>query len=151
MEYYSYLRNIQDLFAHVTMPCERRFSEHFTGPIEPVGAKTDYNPEPPSNRSPPIHFYGTSISCGGEKESWKRDILVADAKGLHAHQASEVYVKRIMAQDVPVARRRRFHIHMGTWKDQVAGKDSEVRATDQIRTEPEKVEERSPSRRRGRI
>ena len=38
MEYYTYLRNIQDLLSDGKTPYERRFGEPFKGPITPFGA-----------------------------------------------------------------------------------------------------------------
>ena len=42
MEYYIYLRNIQDLLSDGKTPYERRFGEPSEGPIIPFGSLVEY-------------------------------------------------------------------------------------------------------------
>ena len=44
MEWYTYLRNIQDFVAEGKTPYERRCGEPFEGPIIPFGAMVEYHP-----------------------------------------------------------------------------------------------------------
>ena len=44
MEWYCYLRNVQDLLADGKTPYERRFWERFKGPVIPSGALVEYYP-----------------------------------------------------------------------------------------------------------
>ena len=44
MEWYTYLRNIQDLLSHGKTPHERRFGKPFIGSIIPFGSLVEYLP-----------------------------------------------------------------------------------------------------------
>ena len=108
MDCYCCVRNIQDLLADWKILYERRFSEHFTGPIKQYGAKMSLIPELRKTKRGSINlarkcFQAVLREVRHMREgSWKGDILVADAEASQEHHASEVYAKRINAKEVLV-------------------------------------------------
>ena len=78
-----YLRNILDLLGDGNT-YQRRFGEHFAGPIIPIRAKVQSHPHPAKDKARlhqfvPRIFMGYAPYAGA---NWKRDMLVADAEEL---------------------------------------------------------------------
>ena len=106
MECYTYLRNIQDLLTGGKTPYERRFGKPVKGPIIPFGSLVEYLPFTAKDQFR-IHqfgkkvllglFLGYALYAGG---IWKGDVLVADLEELETMDASEIYSKRLNANDV---------------------------------------------------
>ena len=63
MEYFTYLRNIQDLLSDVKTPNERRFGEPFKGPIIPFGSLVEYYPISAQDQLR-IHQFGKKVLPG---------------------------------------------------------------------------------------
>ena len=63
MEYYCYLRNIQDLLADGKTPYERRFGIPFNGPVIPFGAMVEYHPISAKDLSR-LHQFGANVLPG---------------------------------------------------------------------------------------
>ena len=63
MECYPYLRNVQDLLADGTTPCERRVGEPFTGPMIPFGAMIEYYPTSARDQAR-LHQFGRKVLPG---------------------------------------------------------------------------------------
>ena len=106
MEWYTYLRNIQDLLSDGKIPNERRFGERVKGPTIPFGSLVEYCPISAKDQSR-IHqfgkkgfpgiFRGHSLYAGG---IWKGDMMVAHIEELEKTDASEIYSKRLNAKEV---------------------------------------------------
>ena len=105
MECCCYLRNVQDLLADGKTPCERPFK----GPVIPFGAMVDHHPSSPKDQSrihqfgkkvPPGIFLGYELIAGW---IWKGDILVADLEDLETVDASDIYPRRIKANEVLIS------------------------------------------------
>ena len=63
MEWYCYLRNIQDLLSDGKTPYERRFGKPFKGQIIPFGSLVDFHPI--SSKDPSrIHQFGAKVLPG---------------------------------------------------------------------------------------
>ena len=77
-------RNVQDLLSDGTTPYERRFEEHFSGPIIPIGANAEDHPISAKDQAR-LHQFGMNVlsgifdglRCGG---SWKGDLLVGERR-----------------------------------------------------------------------
>ena len=63
MECYTYLRSIQDLLFDGKTPDERRFGEHFKGPIIPFGSFVEYYTISAKDQSR-IHQFGKKVLPG---------------------------------------------------------------------------------------
>ena len=63
MEYFCYLRNVQDLLADGKTPYERRFGEPFKGPKNPFGAMVEYHTISPRDQSR-LHQFGKKVLPG---------------------------------------------------------------------------------------
>ena len=63
MEFFSYLRNIQDLVSDGKTPYERRFGQPFEGPIIPFGSLIEYHPITAKDQSR-IHQLGKKVLPG---------------------------------------------------------------------------------------
>ena len=96
VEFYCYLRIIQDLLSDGKTPYERRFGEPFDGAVIPCGAKVEYHPISAEDQSRlhqfgpkvlPGIFFGYELHAGG---IWKGDTLVADIEELDQMGASEI-------------------------------------------------------------
>ena len=88
LEWYCYLRNVQDLLADGKTSYERRFGESFKGPITPFGAMVECHPISPKDQARvhqlgkkvlPGIFLGYELVAG---RIWKGDILIADLEDL---------------------------------------------------------------------
>ena len=106
MEWYTYLRNVTDLFSVGKTPYERRFGKPFEGPVIPFGSLVEYHPFTAKDQSR-IHqfgkkvlpglFLGYALYAGG---IWKGDVLIADLEELETMDASEIFSKRLNAKKV---------------------------------------------------
>ena len=96
MEYYCYLRNIQDLLSDVKTPYERRFGMPFDGPVTPSGAMVEYHHISAKDpiwtasvwsKSPARKILRLCIVRG---RIWKGDIMIADIEEVETwtHQKS---------------------------------------------------------------
>ena len=106
MECYCCLRNTQDLLSDEKTPYERRFGVPFEGPIVPFGAMVEYHPIYAKDQSR-LHQFGSKVLPGiflghalHAGRIWKGDILVADIEELEQMDASEIYAKRLNANEV---------------------------------------------------
>ena len=111
-------------------PYERRFGQPFKGPIIPFGSLVEYHPITSKDQSR-IHqfekkvllalFLGYALYAGRGVEG---DILVADLEELETMDASEIYSKRLNAENLfsnrrwtnqtPWRRSRPENIHLDT-------------------------------------
>ena len=158
---HCYLRNVQDLLADAKTPYERRFGEPFKGPIIPFGAMVDHHPSSPKDQSR-IHQFGKKVPpgilLGYELIAgwiWKGDILVADLEDLETLDASDIYPRRIKANEVLISQEDDefiFPIADGTAK--LSKRDYDFRAPTLRREQLVRSEWRSQwrnSRRIGRV
>ena len=106
MECYCYLRNVRDLLADGTTPCERGFGESFKGPIIPFGALVEYLPITERDKAR-IHQFGKKVLPGIlpgyaliAEEICKGDILIADIEELEKLDVSEIYPRRCNAKEI---------------------------------------------------
>ena len=63
MEFYSYLRHIQDLLFDGKTPYERRFGMPFNGPVIPFGALLENHPTSANDQSR-LHQLGATVLSG---------------------------------------------------------------------------------------
>ena len=110
MEWYCYLRNIQDLLSHGKTPCERWFGIPFIGPVVPFGATVEYQLVSVKDLSRlhqlgpkvlPGVFLGYVLSAGG---IWKGDTTVGDIEEWEEMDASELHAQRLNAKEVLMKR-----------------------------------------------
>ena len=87
MEWYCYLRNIQDLFADGKTPYERRCGVAFHGPVLPFGSMVEYHPISAKGPVATASIRPNSLArffipwiCVARGRIWKGDILVADIR-----------------------------------------------------------------------
>ena len=105
MEYYCYLRNIQDLLSDGKTPYERRFGMPFNGPVIPCGAMVEYHTISAKDTTRvqfdpkvlPGIFLGYAGKAGG---IWKGDIMVTDIEELEEMDASKLHARRLSAKEV---------------------------------------------------
>ena len=110
MECHCYLRYVQDLLADGKTPYETRFGEPFKGPIIPFGAMVEYHPISTRDLSRlhefkkvlPGTFLGHELVVGG---IWKGDILIADVEDWETLDASDIYPRRINAQEILITQK----------------------------------------------
>ena len=143
MECYCYLRNVQDLVADGKTPCERRFAQPFKGPIIPFGAMVEYHPISVRDQSR-VHQFGKKVLLGIilgyeliASGIWKGDILIADLEDLEKMDPSEIYPRRIKAQEVLMTHKGDefiFPVADGTAK--WSGRDHEFREPTRRREQP---------------
>ena len=104
--FYTYLRNIQDLLSDGKTPYERCFGKPFKGPIIPFGSLVECYPISAKDQSR-IHLFGKKVLPGlfvgyalYAGRIWKGDVLVADVEELETMDASEIYSKGLNAKEV---------------------------------------------------
>ena len=116
----------------------RRFGEHFAGHIIPYGAKVEYHPKVVKDTAR-LHQFGKKVLPGiltgyapyaGQR--WKRDTLVADAEALQENRCRSL-CETHQCERSSCRRRRQI---LFPFASGVAGKDSEVRTSNQIRQGP---------------
>ena len=87
MEWYIYLRNIQDLLSDGKTPYERRFGEPVEGPIVPFHSMVEYHPQFCKKVLPGRFFDCVVIFTRRDPEE---DMLIhaetVDAKEVSTHQ-----------------------------------------------------------------
>ena len=105
MEYYIYLRNVQELLSDGKIPYERRFGTTFKESIIPFDSLFEYYPISAKDQSR-IHQFGKKIFSGlfhgcalFAGEFWKDNILIADIEELETMDVSEIYSKRLNAKE----------------------------------------------------
>ena len=105
MEYYTYLRNIADLFSDGKTPYKRRFGESFKVSINPFGTLIEYYPISAQDQSR-IHPFGKKVFPGlflgyalYARGIWKSDIIFADIEELETMDESQIYSKRLNAKE----------------------------------------------------
>ena len=104
------VRRVKESTSDGKTPYERRFGKPFKGPIIPFGSLVEYYPFSAEDQSR-IHqfgkkvlpglFLGYALYAGG---IWKGDVLIADPKELETMDASEIYSKRLNAQEVTLSK-----------------------------------------------
>ena len=106
-------------------PYERRFGQPFKGPIIPFCSLVEYHPITAKDQSRihqfgkkvlPGWFLGYALYAGG---IWKGDVLIADLEELETMDASEIYSKRLIVQEVIFShRKRRIYFSNRRWTNQ---------------------------------
>ena len=139
MECYTCLRNVTDLLSDGKTPYERRFWQPFKRPIIPFGSLVEYHPITPKDQSR-IHqfgkkvlpglFLGYALYAGG---IWKGDVLVADIEELEAMNASEIYSKRLNAEEVIFQKKKDFVFPIADGRTKTLGGDQDLRTSTLIR------------------
>ena len=102
MEFYFYLRHIQDLLFDGKTPYERRFGMPFNGPVIPFGALLENHPTSANDQSR-LHQFGSKslvrffsrLCIIRERES-----MVADIEKLEKMDAPGLHARRINAKEV---------------------------------------------------
>ena len=148
MEFYCYLRRIQDLLSNGKTPYERRFGMPLNGPVIPFGAMVEYHPISANDLSRlhqfcpkvlPSIFLGYALYAEG---IWKGDIMVADIEELEEMDVSELHARRLNAKEVLTPQRSgqfTFPVADGTVK--LSGRDQRLRSPAWIRDSPDQREE----------
>ena len=143
MECYTYLRNVTDVLSDGKTPHERRFGQHFKGPIIPFGSLVEYHPITAKDQSR-IHqfgkkvlpglFLGYALYTGGIS---KGDVLVADLEELETMDASEIYSKRLNAKEVIFPKEKgEFIFPIADGRIKTLGGDQELRTSTLVRHRP---------------
>ena len=142
MECYTYLRNVADLLSDGKTPYERRFGKPFEGPIIPFGSLVEYHPITSKDQYR-IHqfgkkvlpglFLGYALYAGG---IWKGDVLIADLEELETMDASEIYSKRLNANEVIFPKEGEFTFPIADGRIKTPGGDQELRTSTLIRPRP---------------
>ena len=110
MEWYCYLRDIQDFLSDGKTLYERRFGQPFEGPVIPFGAMVEYHLISAWDLSRvhqfgpkvlPGMFLGYALHAGG---IWKGDILVADIEELEEMDASEIHAPWMVENSCSLSR-----------------------------------------------
>ena len=106
MEYYRFLRNIQDLLSDGKTPYERRFGMPFNGPLIPFGAMVEYHTISAKDMSR-LHQLGPKVLPGiflgyvlYAVRVWNGDIMFTDIEELEEMDASEIHARRLNAKEV---------------------------------------------------
>ena len=138
MECDTYLRYIQDLLSNGKTPYERRFGQPLKGPLVPFGSLVEYHPITAKDQSR-IHqfgkkvlpglFIGYALYAGG---IWKGDVQIADLEELETMDASEIYSKRLNAQEVIFPKQGEFIFRIANGRNKFGG-DQELRTSTLIR------------------
>ena len=131
-------------------PMKDVLGNHFKGPIIPFGSLVEYHPITAKDQSR-IHqfgkkvlpglFLGYALYAGG---IWKGDVLVADLEELETMDASEIYWKRLNAQEVIFPKEKgEFNFSSRRWTNQTSWRRSgpenihfDTAATSSKRTSP---------------
>ena len=141
MECNTFLRNVTDLLSDGKTPYERRYGQPFNGPIMPFGSMVEYYPVTAKDQSR-IHQFGKKVLPGlflgcalYAGVTWKGDVLVADIEELETMDASEIYSKRLNANEVI------FHQENGKFpvadrRIKFVGGDQELRTSTLVRPRP---------------
>ena len=122
MEYYCYLRNVQDLLADGKTSCDRRFGEPLEGPVSPLGAMVDHQVS--SRDQPRLHQFGNKDFLGiflgyvlYAMRILKGDTPAADTEKLEKMDASEIHAGRLNAKEVLTLQNcEHFYIPDRRWK-----------------------------------
>ena len=142
MEWYCYLRNIQE------HPTKGGSELPINGPVIAFGAMVEYHPKPAKNQSRlhqfgstvlPGIFLGYALYAGG---IWKGYIMVADIEELEEMDASELHARRLNAKEVSTPQRSGnfiFPVADGTVK--ILGRGQRLRTSTLTRDRPERGEE----------
>ena len=143
---FSYLRNVTDLLSDGKTPYERRFGKPFEGPIIPFGSLVEYHPITAKDQSR-IHqfgkkvlpglFLGYALYAGG---IWKGDVLVADLEELETMDASEIYSKRLNAEEVIFPKQGEIIFPIADERIKSPGGDQELKTSTLVRHRPSKGE-----------
>ena len=108
MEFYSYLRHIQDLLFDGKTPYERRFGMPFNGPVIPFGALVE-NHLISANDQSRLH----------QLEQKSCQFFPADIEELEKMDASGLHARRINAKEVLTPHRSgNFMFPVSRWKSQ---------------------------------
>ena len=142
MECFTYLRNVQDLLSDGKTPYERRFGQPFEEPIIPFGSLVEYHLDSAKDQSR-IHqcgkkvliglFLGYTLYAGG---LWKGDVLIADFDELETMDASEIYSKRLNANEVIFPKQGEFIFPIADGRIKTSGGDQELRTSTLVKHRP---------------
>ena len=100
MEYFTFLRNVTDLLSGGKTPYERRFGQPFKGPVIPFGSLVEYYPTTAKDQSKESFTWIVPRIRSVRAGIWKGDVLIADLEELETMDASEIYSKRLNANEV---------------------------------------------------
>ena len=143
MEWYTFLRNVTDLFSVGKTPNERCFGEPFEVPIMPFGSLVEYHRISAKDQSR-IHqfgkkvlpglFLGYALYAGGICIG---DIMEADVEELETIDASENLRKKTQSKGGNISKRK--------WKlyFNLSGRDQDLRTSTLIRDHPIRGEDQS--------
>ena len=142
VECYTYLQNVTDLLSDGKTPYERRCGQPFKGPIILFGSLVEYHPKTAKDQSR-IHqfgkkvlpglFLGYALYAGG---IWKGDVLIADLEELETMDASDIYSKRLNAQEVIFPKQGEFNFPIADGRIKTLGGDQDLRTSTSIRQRP---------------
>ena len=121
----------------------KRFGQPFNGPIIPFGSLVGYYPMAAKFQSR-IHqfgkkvlpglFLGYALYAGG---IWKGDVLVADLEELETMDASEIYSKRLNANEVTFPKEKgKFIFPIAGGRIKTLGGDQDLRTSTLVRHRP---------------
>ena len=142
MESDTCLRNVSDLSSYGKMLYNRRFGQPFKGPIIPFGSLVEYHLTTAKDQSR-IHqfdkkvlpglFLGNALYAGG---MWKNDVLVADLEELETTDASEIYSKRLNAEEVLFPKKKEVKFPIADGRIKPLDRDQDLRTFTSIRQRP---------------
>ena len=146
MECYCFLRHVHYLLTDGKAPYERRFEEPFKGRIISFGAMVQYQPCSPEDQMR-IHQFGKKVLpgillvyeliAGG---IWKGDILIADLEEFEILDASDIYPRRIKAQEVLISQKDdEFAFPFADGTANLSGREYEFRVPTPRRDQPVKI------------
>ena len=123
-------------------PLKDVLGNHFERPIIPFGSLVEYHPITAKDQSR-IHqfgkkvlpglFLGYALYAGG---IWKGDVLIADHEELETMDASEIYSKRLNAQEVFFPKQGEIIFPIADGRIKTPGGDQELRTSTLVRPRP---------------
>ena len=114
MEYYTYLRNVEDLWSDGKTPCESHFWASNKKTDYSFGSLFEYHPTTAKDQSRihqfgkkvlPAFFLGYALYVSG---IWKGDVLVADLEELETIDATEIYSRKLNTKEVIFHKKENF-------------------------------------------
>ena len=137
------VRRVKEGTSDGKTPYERRFGKPFKGPTIPFGSLVECYPFSAKDQSR-IHQFGKKVLPGlflgyalYAGKIWKGDIMVADIEELEKMDASEIYAKRLNAQEVTLSKEDgNFIFPIADGRIRTLGGDQELKTSTLIRPRP---------------
>ena len=134
------------------LPMKDVFGQPFQGPIIPFGSLVEYHPITAKDQSR-IHQFGKKVLPGlslgyalYSGRSWKGDVLVADLEELETMDASEIYSKRLNANEVIFPKENgTFIFPIADGRIKTPGGEQELRTSTLVRPRPIQGEDQRDS------